>query len=112
MDDEAAPDAAPVPQALAVVGEVEPAPLEIPIADFGGFAIDPPIVVGAEPWAAVRPTMPTAPTERPADADALVTPEGIPVLPSPPIPEVPDEAATPSATEPPTSAGESEGPAQ
>jgi CHAD domain-containing protein len=43
------------PQALAVVGEVEPPPMEIPIADFGGFAIDPPIVVGAEPWAG-RPT--------------------------------------------------------
>jgi CHAD domain-containing protein len=50
--------AVPEPQALVVLGEVEPPPIEIPIADFGGFAIDPPIVVGAEPWAQGRPERP------------------------------------------------------
>ncbi len=62
-------DADTAPQALAVVGEVEPPPMEIPIADFGGFAIDPPIVVGAEPWAG-RPT--GAPSAEPETSQATI----------------------------------------
>ena len=38
--------------ALVVAGVVEPAPPEIAVADFGGSAINPPIVIGAQPWAA------------------------------------------------------------
>ncbi len=52
---EPAPGPEVAEQALVVVGEVEPPPIEIPIADFGGYAIDPPIVVGAEPWAVPTP---------------------------------------------------------
>ena len=65
------------PQALAVVGEVEPPPMEIPIADFGGFAIDPPIVVGAEPWAG-RPT--GEPSGEPDTSQATVVDDGAGVL--------------------------------
>ncbi|MEI7813224.1 MAG: hypothetical protein WCJ13_00345 [Coriobacteriia bacterium] len=64
------------PQALVVAGEIEPPPLEIPIADFGGFAIEPPIVVGAEPWALrprVEPSEPVAEPEPEPPALAPVT---------------------------------------
>ncbi len=70
-------DAGVGPQALAVVGEVEPPPMEIPIADFGGFAIDPPIVVGAEPWAG-RPT--GEPSGEPDTSQATVVDDGAGVL--------------------------------
>jgi len=60
-------EASSEPQALAVLGEVEPPPVEIPIADFGGFAIDPPIVVGAEPWAQGRSLQPV---DTPASAES------------------------------------------
>jgi CHAD domain-containing protein len=74
--------------ALAVVGEVEPPPVEIPIADFGGNAIDPPIVVGAEPWAMARPTMPPVDaTTAGTDAHAALDDAGAPALaPSAPVP--------------------------
>jgi len=48
-------------QVLVVAGVVEPPPVEIPIADFGGYAIEPPIVVGAEPWAVQPPVEPSEP---------------------------------------------------
>ena len=44
--------------------------MEIPIADFGGYAIDPPIVVGAEPWA--RPARPALRRAEPETSQATI----------------------------------------
>jgi CHAD domain-containing protein len=98
------------PAALAVAGEVEPPPLEIPIADFGGYAIDPPIVVGAEPWAVARPTMPPVETEAATDDGVAASPqvalEAAPAAPEPTSPVAPEPATAPSA---PAEPGESSG---
>jgi CHAD domain-containing protein len=89
-------EAAPGIQALVVAGEVEPPPLEIPIADFGGFAINPPIVIGAEPWAEARSTEPVATPAATSRPDATVTPAAAaPVLPAPEA-----DAEVPDTTEP------------
>ena len=113
---------AEAPQALAVVGEVEPPPIEIPIADFGGYAIDPPIVVGATPWEtprvsaagdpaivdgeataaidapAVQPAVTAAPEAPAADAAAQALPAGSATAPAPePAPQTADPAQPPAA---------------
>jgi hypothetical protein len=89
------PKDAPETQALVVAGEVEPPPLEIPIADFGGFAINPPIVIGAEPWAEARSTEPVATPAATSPLEAPVAPAAAPVLQSPEAVAEPSATATP-----------------
>jgi CHAD domain-containing protein len=97
--------AAAASQALAVAGVVEPPPAEIPIADFGGYAINPPIVVGATPWAVAHVAEPhgvrgTAPEAPPA---AALTPAPAAEASAPataPAPAAPIFAVTAPATAP------------
>lgn len=73
-------DPAEASLAVAVAGVVEPAPPEIAIADFGGSAIDPPIVIGAQPWAAGAAT-PVAPSGTQVEVASGSHVEPLPELP-------------------------------
>jgi hypothetical protein len=74
---ESEPGAERIAEALAVVREtdidveaiVEPMPVAGAVVDFAGMTIEPPVVVGAEPWAVASPiTVATPPAAQPATA--------------------------------------------